>query len=206
MRGLLGKKIGMTQIFDEKGHPVAVTILEAGPCIITDIKTKEKNGYNAIQIGWEDVKETKLTKPILGIFKKNNLPPKKYLKEFRVENLDNYKIGAEIKVDIFKKDEYVDVTGITKGRGFTGVVKRWGFAGGPKTHGSMIHRKPMSIGDTNPARVIKGKKMPGHYGNEKVTVKNLKIMKIIPEKNLLLVKGAVPGANKGLVIIKESRR
>lgn len=206
MKGLLGKKLGMTQIFDEKGSPVAVTIIEAGPCVITDIRTEEKNGYKAIQVGWLEVKESKLTKPVLGIFKKNNITPRKYLKEFRVENLENYKIGDEIKVDIFQKGEYVDVTGITKGRGFAGVVKRWGFGGGPKTHGSMVHRKPMSIGDTNPARVIKGKKMPGHYGNEKVTVKNLKIMKVIPEKNLLLVKGAVPGPNKGLLVIKESRR
>lgn len=206
MKGLLGRKLGMTQIFTEKGEVVPVTIIEAGPCTITDIRNREKNGYNAIQIGWQEVKESRVNKPNLGIFKKNNISPKKYLKEFRVEKLDKFKIGDEIKVDVFKKDEYVDITGITKGRGFTGVMKRWNFKGGPASHGSMIHRKPMSIGDTNAARVVKGKKMPGHYGNERVTVGSLKIIKVIPEKNLILVKGAVPGANEGVVIIKESKK
>lgn len=199
MKGIIGKKIGMTQIFDKEGRVIPVTVLKTGPCTVIQIKTEEKDGYRGIVLGFEDVKEKSLNKPLKGKFTKLNLPLKKYLREFRDENIENYKIGDEIGVDIFKVGDKVSVIGFTKGKGFTGVVKRWGFKGGPKSHGSMIHRKPMSIGDTNPNRVIKGKKMPGHLGNERVKVKNLEIVKINKENNLILVKGAVPGA-KGRVL------
>lgn len=202
--GLLGEKIGMTQIFEE-GVVIPVTVVRAGPCYVSQIKTKDTDNYNAIQLAFKDKKEKNTTKPLLGHFKKAGISPKRFLREFRVENVADYKLGQELRVDIFKDVKWVDVTGITKGRGFAGVVKRWNKKRGPESHGSMTVRAIGSIGQhTFPGRVLKGKRMPGHYGVERVTVKNLKLVKIIDEKNLLLIKGAIPGANNGLVIVTPS--
>ncbi len=204
MLGLIAKKLGMTQLYVD-GKAVPVTVLEAQDGVITQIKTKEKDGYNAIVVGFIDTKETRLNKPMLGVFKKVGVPPKKMLKEFRVENPTDYEVKAQIKVDIFQKGDVVDVIGKTKGRGFSGVMKRHNFAGGPDGHGSMFNRRPGSIGNCElPGRVVKGKKMPGHYGDERVTIKNLEIMYVDPEKNLIAVKGAVPGSKGSYVnIIKK---
>ncbi len=204
MLGLIAKKLGMTQLYVE-GKAIPVTVLEATEGVITHIKTKEKDGYNAIQVGFIDAKEKRLNKPLLGIFKKAGISPKKVLKEFRLEDVSNYELKQEIKLDIFEKGEIVDVIGYTKGRGFTGVMKRHNFSGGPDSHGSMFNRRPGSIGQCEfPGRVVKGKKMPGHYGNEKVTIKNLEIVHIDPEKKLIAVKGAVPGSKGSYVnIIKK---
>lgn len=217
MKGLMGKKIGMTQMFSENGKVSAVTVIEAGPCVVAQVKTMQTDGYNAIQTGFGNTKEYRLTKPQrghLGLLSENQegkpedqkpkLKPLRRFMEFSISNPQEYTVGQEIKADIFAPGDVVDVQGVTKGRGFTGVMKRWNFRGGPGSHGSMIHRKPMSIGDTNPARVVKGKKMPGHYGAEKVTVQNLKILKVDAEKNLLVIQGAVPGPKGGYVIIKEA--
>jgi len=209
MKGLLGRKIGMTQIFLEDGTCVPVTVIECGPCYVVQKKVVEKDGYNAIQLGFMKIKPKRVTKPLLGHFKKANLEPLRYLREIRVESPEEYKIGQELKVgDVFKEGEYVDVTGISKGKGFAGVMKMWGFSGAPASHGtSKVHRKPGSIGaSTDPGRVFKGKRMPGRMGCKRVTIKHLEIVKIYPEKNVLLVKGAVPGCRGGLLIIKESKK
>lgn len=203
MAGLLGKKIGMTQIFDEKGDLVAVTVIEAGPCPI--IKIKEKS----LLLGFEKIKESRLKKPILGIYKKMNLYPCRMMKEIPFDNSlkEHYQIGQELRVDIFKEGDFVDVTGNSKGKGFQGGMKRWGWSGGPKTHGSMSHRRIGSLGSsTSPGRVLKGHHLPGHMGDRKVTIQNLKVVKVIPEKNLLLVKGAVSGSNNSYLIIKKSKK
>jgi len=206
MVGLIGKKLGMSQIFEEKGNVIPVTVVKAGPCYITQIKTKETDGYTSIQIGYEEVKENKLNKPKLGHLKKNNLLPLKILKEFKLkeDEVKQFSIGQKIDVSIFKEGEYIDVTGTSIGKGFQGVVKRHGFHGGPATHGSMSHRAPGSIGSTTFQRVIKGRRMAGHMGNERVTIQNLKIVKIIPEKNLILVKGSVPGFKNNYIFIKKA--
>lgn len=203
MKGLIGKKLGTTQIFDEQGQLVPVTVLQVGPCQITQIKKVETDGYSAVQLGFEDKKEKRVTKPLIGHFKKAGVKPKKYLAEVRVEDLNAYKVGDELKVDIFSATEKVNVTAKSKGRGFSGVVKRWGFRGGPGSHGAHFHRAPGSIGaSATPSRVAKGKKMPGRYGYQQVTTRNLKVVKVDPENNLLLVKGAVPGANGTIVKVK----
>ncbi len=204
MLGLIAKKLGMTQLYVD-GKAIPVTVLEATDGVITQIKTKEKDGYNAIQVGFVDTKEKRLNKPLLGVFKKVGVPPKKILKEFRVEDVSNYEVKQTISIDIFEKGEVVDVVGHSKGRGFAGVMKRHNFAGGPDSHGSMFNRRPGSIGQCEfPGRVVKGKKMPGHYGNERVTIKNLQIVHIDPEKKLIAVKGAVPGSKGSYVnIIKK---
>ena len=204
--GIIGRKIGMSQVFDEEGNVVPVTIIKGGPCYVTQIKKEDTDGYYAVQLGFEEVPEKKLNKPELGHLKKNNLPPLRHLAEFRVkkEEIENFSVGQKISVEIFKDCKYVDIRGKTIGKGFQGVMKRHGFHGGPASHGSMSHRRPGSIGGTTPARVLKGKKMPGHMGNENVTVQNLQIVKIIPEKDLLLVKGAVPGSKGNLLFIKKS--
>ncbi len=197
-KGLLGKKMGMTQIFDEDENMVPVTVIEAGPCVVTEKRTKEKDGYQAVQLGFEDIKEKKLNKPELGQFKKNGLDPKRYLMEFR--NFDQeLEIGDEVTVDIFEEGEMVKVQGISKGKGFSGNIQRWNHSAGPKTHGSHFHRAPGSVGAVDASRVFKGQKMPGRMGNEKTTVHNLKIMKVDPEKKVILVKGSVPGPKKSLV-------
>jgi len=197
-KGLLGKKMGMTQIFDEDENMVPVTVIEAGPCVVTEKRTKEKDGYQAVQLGFEDIKEKKLNKPELGQFKKNGVDPKRYLMEFR--NFDQeLEIGDEVTVDIFEEGEMVKVQGISKGKGFSGNIQRWNHSAGPKTHGSHFHRAPGSVGAVDASRVFKGQKMPGRMGNEKTTVHNLKIMKVDPEKKVILVKGSVPGPKKSLV-------
>ena len=198
-KAILGKKIGMTQIFDEKGRAIPVTVVEAGPCTVVQIKTKDSDGYEAVQLGFGEVKEKKLIRPIKGHFTKANVTPKKYLREFRLEEI-SYNVGDEIKADIFKEGETVDVTGTSKGKGFQGVIKRHGQSRGPMGHGSMYHRRPGSMGSTStPGRVYKGKNLPGHMGVETVTVQNLEIVKVDIDKNVLLIKGSVPG-NKGAIL------
>ncbi|MCM8824865.1 MAG: 50S ribosomal protein L3 [Candidatus Omnitrophica bacterium] len=205
--GLLGRKLGMTQIFEENGMVTPVTVLELGPCFVTCKKNKKTDGYLGIQIGYQIVSENKVTRAIAGHCKKAGLSPLKYLKEIRMEKSDDAEgihIGQELNVSIFKEGQHVDVTGISKGKGFQGVVKRHGFKGGPATRGSMQHRKPGSIGGGNPQRVIKGRKMAGHMGNKKVTVQNLVVYKVIPEKNIVLVRGAVPGGENSIVFVRHA--
>ncbi|MBC7087033.1 MAG: 50S ribosomal protein L3 [Tissierellales bacterium] len=205
MKNILGRKIGMTQIFLENGDVVPVTVIEAGPVYVVQKKTKEKEGYNAIQVAFGDVNEKKVIKPIKGHFDKANVAYKKYLREFKVENPDEFEIGQEIKADVFSVGDKVDVTGTSKGKGTQGVIKRHGFGRGRESHGSKFHRMPggMSAG-TYPGRVFKGHRMMGRMGNERVTAQNLQVVRVDADKNLLLVKGAVPGPKKGLVIIKET--
>lgn len=198
MKGLLGKKIGCSSLFTEN-ETIPVTIIQAGPCYVTQIKTVEKDGYNAIQIGFEETK--KLTKPQEGHLKKVG-KKLKYLAEIKVDDPNQYKIGDQIDVSIFKEGDIVDVTGTSKGRGFAGRIKRWGQKRGPKTHGSKHYRDVGSIGGRFPQKVAKGKRMPGHFGDDTVTIKNLKIVKVDPELNMIAVKGAIPGARGGLVVIK----
>ncbi|HHV95077.1 MAG TPA: 50S ribosomal protein L3 [Clostridiaceae bacterium] len=203
---IVGKKIGMTQIFDENGACIPVTVIKAGPCTVVQKKTTEKEGYNAVKLGFEDVSEKRLNKPRLGEFKKYNIAPKRYVKEFRTDNVDKFENGQEIKVnDMFQVGDRVDVTGISKGKGFQGVIKRHGQARGRETHGSMYHRRVGSMGaNTDPGRVFKGKKLPGHMGNVRVTVLNLDVVKVDTENDLLVIKGAVPGPKGGLLLIRET--
>ena len=204
-KGIIGKKIGMTQIFDEVGNAIPVTVIEAGPCTVTQIKTKETDGYEAIQLGFQDLTAKHVNKPAAGHFKKAGSAPKKHLKEFRLEDISGYSIGETVTADIFAAGEKVDITGVTKGRGYSGTVKRWGTAILRMTHGTgPIHRQPGSMGVIDPARIFKNKKMPGQYGNEQVTVLNLEVVKIDAEKNLIAVKGAVPGAKGGIVFIRDA--
>lgn len=203
-KGMIGKKLGMTSLFTSDGRLVPVTVLEVGPCVVTQIKTGEKDGYEAIQIGFGDKKAKKVTKPLQGHFEKSGGKPFSVLKEFRVQNPSEYTLGQAITADLFTIGEKIVVCGLSKGRGFSGTVKRHGFTRGPETHGCRNVREPGSIGcATWPGKVIKGKKMPGRYGVERTTVKNLVIMDIRPEDNVILVKGAVPGHNMGIVEIKK---
>ena len=203
-KAILGKKLGMTQIFDEKGRVIPVTVIEAGPCTVIQRKTVDNDGYDAIQLGFGEIKEKNLIKPKKGHFAKSKLSPKKHLREFRLDEI-NYNVGDEIKADVFAAGEFVDVSGLTKGKGFQGVIKRHGQSRGPMGHGSMYHRRPGSMGSTStPGRVYKGKKLPGHMGVETVTVQHLEIVRIDLDKNVILVKGSVPG-NKGAILkIKDS--
>ncbi|HHV28258.1 50S ribosomal protein L3 [Acetivibrio mesophilus] len=203
---MLGKKVGMTQIFNEDGLLIPVTVIEAGPITVIQKKNPETDGYNSLKVGFGDVKEKRLNKPQKGLFSKLDIAPKKYIREFRVDEPDKYDVKQEIKVaDMFQDGDRIDVTGISKGKGFAGVIKRYGHARGKETHGSMYHRRVGSMGaNTNPARVFKGKKLPGHMGVDRVTVQNLDVVKVDAERNLLLVKGAVPGAKGGLLIIKDT--
>ncbi|MBK8983954.1 MAG: 50S ribosomal protein L3 [Ignavibacteria bacterium] len=203
MIGILGKKIGMTTIFESNGNMVPCTVIEAGPCYVTQIKNKNKDGYSAVQIGFEDKKEKNSSKPIIGIFKKINTPVQRFIREIRDHSIEDLKAGDVIKVDIFKEGDNVKVSGISKGKGFQGVVKRHGFAGGVRTHGqSDRERAPGSIGGSSyPSRVFKGQRMAGRMGNDRITVRNLKVMKVFSDSNLILIKGAVPGAKTGLVEI-----
>ena len=204
MKGILGKKIGMTQIFTEVGAVVPVTVVEAGPVVVTQIKTVEKDGYNAVQVGFGDVKEKSLNKPQKGHLAAANTL-KKHLKEFRVDSVEGYTVGQEIKADLFAAGEMVDVSGISKGKGFQGPIKRHGQSRGPESHGSRYHRRPGSMGACSfPGRVFKNKKLAGHMGSVKVTVQNLEVVRIDAEKNLILVKGAIPGAKGSVVAIKEA--
>ena len=204
-KALLGKKVGMTQIFDEEGKVVPVTIIEATPCTVTQIKTVEQDGYQAVQLGFGDVKERKVNKPELGHFKKNGLTPKKYLREFRLDSIEGMNVGDELKADVFAAGDRVDIQGTSKGKGFQGVIKRHGQHRGPMGHGSMYHRRPGSMGPTStPGRVFPGKKLPGHMGNVTVTIQNLEVIKVDLDKNVILVKGSVPGAKGSILKIKSS--
>ncbi len=207
MRGILGKKVGMTRIFNEKGEVVPVTIIQAGPCFVTQCKREDTDGYRAVQLGFEETKVKHLSGGQWGHLRKNNLPPLRYLREIPLSEGEEYEVGQKINVSIFRVGERVDVTGTSKGRGFAGVVKRHGFAGGPKTHGqSNRHRAPGSIGAMTPPRVLKGTRMAGHMGARLVTVQNLEVVLVDPRRNLLAVKGGVPGARGGLLLIKEARK
>lgn len=207
MLGLIGKKIGMSRVFYESGKSVGVTVIEAGPCVVTQKRNTEKDGYTAIQVGFAETEEKKVKKPQVGHFKKNGLKYYTYLGEFRVseEELDNYELGSEIEVDIFKENDNVNVTGTSKGRGFAGVMKRHGFHGKSQTHGTHeIFRGTGAVGQcATPARIFKGKKMPGQMGHEKVTVQNLQVVRVDKEKNIVLIKGAVPGHRNALVTINK---
>ena len=204
-KGLIGKKLGMTQIFWDDGSVIPVTAIEAGPCVVVQKKTGEVDGYDALQLGFDRAKEKRVNKPLKGHFKKADKGYFRVLREFKLESSNDYEVGSELKADIFKVGDYIDVVGTTRGRGFAGVVKRYGFRGGPSGHGSMFHRAPGSIGASAwPSRVFKGKKMPGHMGNRRQTVQNLMVVGIRPEQNLILVKGSVPSSKNGIVLIKDS--
>jgi large subunit ribosomal protein L3 len=204
-KGIIGKKIGMSQVFDSEGNVIPVTVIEAGPVKIVQKKTLGKEGYNAIQIAYQDTKANKVTKPLKGHFDKAGVEYKKFLRELRIDNIDNAEVGQEIKVDIFEPGERVDVVGISKGKGYAGVVKRWKQGRGPMTHGSKYHRGVGSMGgSSSPSRTFKGKQMPGRMGGDRVTVLNLEVIKSDPEHNMLLVKGAVPGPKGGLLLIRDS--
>ncbi|MHB8984486.1 MAG: 50S ribosomal protein L3 [Eubacteriales bacterium] len=205
-KGILGKKVGMTQIFTDTGLAVPVTIIEAGPCVVVQKKTPEKDGYSAIQVGFGEKRERLFNKPQKGHFTRAGVKPLRFLREFRVENVENYQVGQEIKADVFAEGEKVDVVGKSKGKGFAGGIKRHGFHRGPMAHGSKYHRRPGSLGAKGPARVYKGRKLPGHLGNERVTIQNLEVVKIDAGRNLLAVKGAVPGPRGSLVVVKETAK
>lgn len=202
--GLIGRKIGMTRMFTESGHAQGVTLLEVGPCVVTDVRTKEKHGYEAVQLGYEEVKEHRASKPMRRAFKKKGTPCFRVLREVRVEEPGkNYKVGDRVTAEIFSEKSKVKVVGTSKGCGFAGAMKRWGFHGAPASHGtSKVHRKPQSAGATDAARVFKGKRSPGRMGNERVTALNLEVAHIDAEKNIVAVKGAVPGKRKSLVIVQ----
>ena len=204
-KGLIAKKLGMTQIFDEKGAVIPVTVLEAGPCTVVQIKNEETDGYKAVQLGFGDVKEKHVTKPVKGHFNKAKVAPKKHLREFRLDNVEDFKVGNEIKVDIFQAEDMVDIQGISKGKGFQGVIKRHGQHRGPMGHGSMYHRRPGSMGAcATPGRVFKGKKLPGHMGHVTVTIQNLKVVRVDLDKNVILVKGSVPGPKGAILKVKNA--
>ena len=204
MKGILGKKLGMTQIFTEAGNVVPVTVVEAGPVVVTQVKTTEKEGYNAVQVGFVDAKEKSLNKPQKGHLAAANVL-KKHLKEFRMDSVEEFSVGQEIKADIFAAGEVIDVTGTSKGKGFQGPIKRHGQSRGPESHGSRYHRRPGSMGACSfPGRVFKNKKLAGHMGSVKVTVQNLEVVRVDADKNLILVKGAIPGPKGSMVTIKEA--
>ena len=204
-KAILATKIGMTQIFSEDGTLTPVTVLLAGPCVVTQVKTVEKDGYEAVQVGFEDKRETLVNSPDRGKFDKADIPYKRYVREFRFENSSEYSVKDEIKADIFEAGDKVDVTATSKGKGYQGAIKRYGQHRGPMAHGSKYHRHAGSNGAaSDPSRVFKGKHMPGHMGCEQVTIQNLKVVRVDADDNLILVKGAVPGPKKGLVVIKEA--
>ena len=204
-KAILGKKLGMTQLFNEDGVMIPVTVIEAGPCVVVQKKTVETDGYEAIQVGFDDKAERKMNKPMKGHFDKAKVAYKRNLREFRLDDISSYNIGDVIKADIFAAGETVDVTGTSKGHGYSGTVKRWGTHRGPMSHGSGYHRGVGSMGAcSDPSRVYKGKKLPGHYGNVKKTIQNLAVAKVDGERNLILVKGGVPGPKGGLLIVKEA--
>ena len=206
-KAIIGKKVGMTQIFDEKGRVIPVTVIEAGPCVVAQVKSVETDGYNAIQLGFGDVKESKLNKPEKGHFAKANIAPKKHLREFRLDSVEGITVGTELTVTEFAEGDRLDIQGTTKGKGFQGVIKRHGQHIGPKGHGSMYHRRPGSMGPTSsPGRVFPGKKLPGQTGKETITVQNLQVVKVDMDKNVILIKGSVPGYKKSLVKIKDAAR
>lgn len=204
-KAILAKKLGMTQIFDETGKVIPVTVIEAGPNAVIQKKTVENDGYEAVQVGFVDLKEKKTNKPTKGHFAKAGVAPKKYIKEFRLEDVSALNVGDEIKADIFEAGEKVDVAGISKGKGYAGTIKRWGQHRGPMTHGSGYHRGPGSMGMcSDPGRVFKGKRLPGHMGVERVTIQNLAVVKVDADKNIILIKGGLPGPKGGLLIVKNT--
>lgn len=204
-KGLIGKKLGMTQIFDEQGKVIPVTVIEAGPCVVAQVKTVETDGYNAIQLGFGDVKESKINKPEKEHFAKSKLTPKKHLREFRLDSVENINVGDELKADTFTAGDQLDIQGTSKGKGFQGVIKRHGQSRGPMGHGSMYHRRPGSMGPTStPGRVFKGKKLPGHMGSQTITIQNLEVVRVDLDKNVILVKGSVPGAKGAILKLKTS--
>ena len=204
-KGIIGRKLGMTQLFDEKGKVIPVTVISAGPCVVVQKRTNEKNGYEAVQLGFSDISERKLNKPQKGVFAKAEVSFKKYLKEFRLEDCASLNVGDVVTADTFEVGEKVDITGITKGHGYSGAIKRWGLHRLRMSHGTgPVHRQSGSMGVIDPARIFKNKKMAGQYGNEQVTMLNLEIVKIDPDNNLIAVKGAVPGAKGGIVFIRNS--
>ncbi len=206
-KGIIGKKIGMTQIFDEKGNVIPVTVIETQGNIVTQVKTEETDGYNSIQLGYGEIKDKHINKPEKGHFAKAKLENKKHLREFRLESVEGYKVGDEVKAEIFTTGEKVDVQGTSKGKGFQGVIKRHGQSRGPMGHGSMYHRRPGSMGSTStPGRVFKGKKLPGHMGKVTVTIQNLEVVSVDMDKNVILVKGSVPGPKGAILKVKSAAR
>lgn len=204
-KAILTTKVGMTQIFGEDGVLTPVTVLQAGPCVVTQVKTVENDGYSAVQVGFTDIREKLVNKPEKGHFDKAGVSPKRFVREFRFEDAENYEVGQEIKADIFEAGDKIDAVGKSKGKGYQGAIKRYGQSRGPMTHGSKYHRHAGSNGSaTTPGRVFKGKHMPGHMGAVRVTVQNLEVVRVDADKNLILVKGAVPGPKKSLVVLKES--
>ena len=204
-KAIIGKKLGMTQVFGEKGEVIPVTVIEAGPCTVVQVKTVETDGYNAVKLGFGEIKEKHLTKPAKGQFTKIKVEPKKHLREFKLEDVSNIEVGSQVNADIFAKGDVVDIQGITKGKGFQGVIKRHGQHRGPMGHGSMYHRRPGSMGSTStPGRVFKGKKLPGHMGKLTVTIQNLEVVAVDLDKNVILVKGSSPGSKGSIVKIKDA--
>lgn len=204
MKAILGRKIGMTQMFSPEGRAIPVTVIQAGPCVVVQTKTTDNDGYEAIQVGFDEIKEVRANKPQKGHFAKAKVKPTRYLREFKVENASEYELGQEIKADVFAVGDIIDVTGKGKGKGFQGSIKKFGQSRGPMSHGSKYHRRVGSLGAVGPNRVFVGRKLPGRMGNLKVTVQNLEVVQIDVERNLILVKGAVPGAKKSLVTIKSA--
>lgn len=204
--GILGRKVGMTQVFDAEGKAVPVTVIEAGPCPVVEVRTPDKNQYSAVQLGFGDVKPQRLNKPVRGYYAKQDVAPKRWLREFRVEEGHGFDKGQEVRADLFAEGETVDVIGVSKGKGFAGVIKRFHFGGGPASHGaSKFHRQPGSSGASSyPGHIFKGKTMPGRMGGERVTVKNLRVFAVDVENNLILLRGAIPGAKDGLVLIRKT--
>ncbi len=205
MKGILGKKIAMTQIFTDEGKAIPVTVVEAGPCTVTQIKSASKEGYDAVQLGFGDVREKRLNKPQRGHFESKELEPRRHLAELRVEEIKEYELGQLITADVFSKGDRVDITGRSRGKGFAGVIKRHNFSGGPGSHGAHFHRAPGAIGAcATPSRVFRGTRMPGRMGAEKITTQNLEVVDVKAERNLLLLRGSVPGPDGGLLVIRES--
>ncbi len=205
-RGLLGRKLGMSSLFSPEGQQVPVTVLEVGPCVVTQVKTRATDGYDALQVGFAEKRGKRINKPVEGHLKKSGGQAYAFLREISVDDPSEYTLGQALTVDMFQVGERVDISGVSKGRGFSGVVKRWGFHGGGATHGSMFHRAPGSVGaSATPSKIIKGRKMPGHHGNQRVTVRNLEIVDIRPDQHLLIIKGAVPGCRSGLVEVRKPK-
>jgi len=204
MIGLIGRKVGMTQVYGDKGEVLPVTVIEAGPCTVTEVRSQDRDGYTAVQLGFGSNKESRFAKPVLGQFQKRNLPPSRHVKEFRIDGSQAFEVGQQLTVTLFDKGEHVDVAGVTKGRGFQGVVKRHGFVAGHASHGPTAGKQPGSIGaSAYPSRVIKGKRLPGRMGGANLTAKNLVVVGVNPELNVLLIRGAVPGPTNGLVRVEK---
>jgi large subunit ribosomal protein L3 len=203
-KGILGKKIGMTQIFGKEGQAYPVSVVEAGPCVVVQKKSVANDGYEAIQLGFSEKKERLVNKPMKGHFAKAGVKPQRFLKEIKIDAGETYDLGQEIRVDIFNEGEYVDVVGTSKGKGFAGVIKRWNFNRAAMTHGSMYHRRTGSLGATDPARVFKGRKLPGRMGGVQTTIQGLQIVKVDTDRNLLLIKGAIPGPNNAFVVVQKT--